>query len=205
MKSKTGWILGIIIICVALLLLLGAKGVENMKAKKAQQQEQARQEQLLLEQQQRAEAEAAQKAAEEEAARKAAEEEARLQAEANKVIKETTVISTDNVMSIPESELNSLESTHKNVITVISDKRLLMVDEDSDSKAPKILSCCFDLLCPDNTKITFFVNKTVYDSFNIGDRLVVDYTEYVNDNGIAFPLINSVDVVQSTEATPETP
>ena len=99
------------------------------------------------------------------------------------------------VMTIDENSLGTPIAT-KEVIVHITNKRIMMIDEDTDSKEPKMLTYCFDVLTPENMKLTLFVTNSVYTLYNVGDMLKVNYVIYTNDNGIQFPLVLNVLDVQ---------
>lgn len=102
------------------------------------------------------------------------------------VEKETTKIS-----EIDESSLKDLKVINKEEIAVISSKKLILLDTGVDSDIDKMLVYCFDLLTPGNLELNLYVTKTTYDSFNVGDKLTVNYDLYENNNGLNFPVINS--------------
>ncbi len=99
------------------------------------------------------------------------------------------------VMTIDENSLGTPIAT-KDVIVRIINKRIMMIDEDTDSRNPKMLTYCFDVLTPDNMQLTLFVTQSVYTVYNIADMLQVSYQIYTNDNGIQFPLVLNVTTVQ---------
>lgn len=99
------------------------------------------------------------------------------------------------VMTIDESGLGEPIVT-KEVIVHITNKRIMMIDENTDSTEPKMLTYCFDVLTPENTKLTLFVTNVVYVQYNVGDMLKVNYQVYQNDKGIQFPLVLNVLSVQ---------
>jgi hypothetical protein len=72
----------------------------------------------------------------------------------------------------------------------------MMIDENTDSSEPKMLTYCFDVLTPENMKLTLFVTNVVYTQYNVGDMLKVNYQIYQNDKGIQFPLVLNVLSVQ---------
>ena len=100
----------------------------------------------------------------------------------------TQVIDKDNtsVKTINSTALSN-SSEIKEVITVISNKRILLIDEQVNANDRKMLTYVFDVMTPDNSKMVVFVTKTVYDSFNVNDRLTVNYVTYKNDIGVEFP------------------
>lgn len=115
------------------------------------------------------------------------------------VVKEvvTQVIDKDNtsVKTINSTALGD-SSEIKEVISVISNKRILLIDEQIDAKDRKMLTYVFDVMTPDNSKMVVFVTKSVYDTFNVNDRLKVNYVTYKNDIGVEFPLVNFVSAVE---------
>lgn len=109
----------------------------------------------------------------------------------------TQVIDKDNtsVKTINSTALGD-SSEIKEVISVISNKRILLIDEQIDAKDRKMLTYVFDVMTPDNSKMVVFVTKSVYDTFNVNDRLKVNYVTYKNDIGVEFPLVNFVSAVE---------
>lgn len=115
------------------------------------------------------------------------------------VVKEvvTQVVDKDNtsVKTINANALNNPSET-KEVIAVISNKRILLIDEQVDAMDRKMLTYVFDVMTPDNSKMVVFVTKSVYDSYNVNDRLKVNFVTYKNDVGVEFPLVNYVSSVE---------
>lgn len=105
------------------------------------------------------------------------------------ITKEISSIKTINDASLGES-VSQLE-----VITVIANKRIILLDESPDTDNKKMLTYCFDVLTPNNTSLVLFVTKTVYDGYKIEDKLKVVYEVYKNDKGIEFPIVSSVSSV----------
>lgn len=99
------------------------------------------------------------------------------------------------VKTIDENALGEPIAT-KDVIVRIINKRVMLIDENTDSKDPKMLTYCFDVLTPDNMQLTLFVTQSVYTVYNVADMLQVSYQIYTNDNGIQFPLVLNVTTVQ---------
>lgn len=106
---------------------------------------------------------------------------------------ETKVVEREvsSVKTIKDNDLSNLKSTH-DVVTVISNKRILLIDENTSGSDKKTLTYCFDVLTPDNQSLVLFVTKSVYDNYKVQDRLKVSYDVYTNDSGIEFPLVSSV-------------
>lgn len=100
-----------------------------------------------------------------------------------------------SVKTISESSL-SKPSDVKDVIAVISNKRILLIDEDAEGTTGKMLTYCFDVLTPDNEPLIVFVTKSVYTEYSVGDKLAVTYLTYKNDLNIEFPIILSVSAVE---------
>lgn len=117
------------------------------------------------------------------------------------VVSETQIVEkvvtkeVSGVMTIDESGLGEPIAT-KEVIVHITNKRIMMIDEDTDSTNPKMLTYCFDVLTPENMKLTLFVTNVVYTQYNVGDMLKVNYQLYENNKGIQFPLVLNVMNVQ---------
>lgn len=98
-----------------------------------------------------------------------------------------------SVKTIDESALAELESSDVDeVIVRIENKRLIMIDEDTDNYTGKMLSYCFDTTTPNGDKLTLFMMKSAYDSYHVGDKLNVVYQVYKNDVGSEFPVVLSV-------------
>ena len=98
------------------------------------------------------------------------------------------------VKTISEGSLG-MPISEKEVIVYISNKRILLVDENTESTNPKMLTYCFDVLTPENESLILFVTNSVYTQYNVNDKLMVKYQMYQNDNGIKFPLVLSVSAV----------
>lgn len=111
------------------------------------------------------------------------------------VVEKVITKEVSGVMTIDENSLGEPIAT-KDVIVRIINKRVMMIDEDTDSKNPKMLTYCFDVLTPDNMQLTLFVTHSVYTLYNVADMLQVSYQIYTNDNGIQFPLVLNVTTVQ---------
>lgn len=98
-----------------------------------------------------------------------------------------------SVKTIDESALSELESSDVDeVIVRIENKRLIMIDEDTDNYTGKMLSYCFDTTTPNGDKLTLFMMKSAYDNYHVGDKLNVVYQVYKNDVGSEFPVVLSV-------------
>lgn len=100
-----------------------------------------------------------------------------------------------SVKTISESSL-SKPSDVQDVITVISNKRILLIDEDAEGTTGKMLTYCFDVLTPDNVPLIVFVTKSVYTEYSVGDKLAVTYLTYKNDLNVEFPIVLSVSAVE---------
>ena len=111
------------------------------------------------------------------------------------VVEKVITKEVSGVMTIDESGLGEPIMT-KEVIVHITNKRIMMIDEDTDSTEPKMLTYCFDVLTPENMKLTLFVTNIVYTEYNVGDMLKVNYQVYQNNKGIQFPLVLNVTSVQ---------
>ena len=111
------------------------------------------------------------------------------------VVEKVVTKEVSGVMTIDENSLGTPIAT-KDVIVRIINKRVMMIDEDTDSKNPKMLTYCFDVLTPDNMQLTLFVTHSVYTLYNVADMLQVSYQIYTNDNGIQFSLVLNVTTVQ---------
>ena len=111
------------------------------------------------------------------------------------VVEKVITKEVSGVMTIDESGLGEPIMT-KEVIVHITNKRIMMIDEDTDSTEPKMLTYCFDVLTPENMKLTLFVTNIVYTEYNVGDMLKVKYQVYQNNKGIQFPLVLNVTSVQ---------
>lgn len=111
------------------------------------------------------------------------------------VIEKVVTKEISGVQTISESSLG-VPIDEKEVIVVISNKRVLLIDEDTDSTEPKMLSYCFDVLTPENDKLTLFMTQSSYTQFNVNDKLKVKYVVYKNDRDIEFPLVLNVSTVE---------
>lgn len=111
------------------------------------------------------------------------------------VVEKVITKEVSGVMTIDETGLGEPIST-KEVIVHITNKRIMMIDENTDSSEPKMLTYCFDVLTPESMKLTLFVTNVVYTQYNVGDMLKVNYQIYQNDKGIQFPLVLNVLSVQ---------
>lgn len=96
-----------------------------------------------------------------------------------------------SVMTISEGDLTTLLKEEE-VIVMISNKRIMLIDENPGGNDKKTLTYCFDVLTPDNSSIVLFVTKSVYDTYKVQDRLKVAYKVYVNDKGVQFPIVSLV-------------
>ena len=117
------------------------------------------------------------------------------------VVENTTVVEKvitkeiSSVMTLDESQLGDPSLTKEAIVRIVN-KRIMMIDEHTDSTAPKMLTYCFDVITPDNMQLTLFVTNSVYTVYNLGDMLQVQYNIYTNDKGIQFPLVLNVLAVQ---------
>ena len=102
------------------------------------------------------------------------------------ITKEISSVKTINEGTLGEPILEN------EVITVIANKRIILLDESPDTENKKMLTYCFDVLTPDNTSLILFVTKTVYDAYKIEDKLKVNYEVYKNDIGVEFPIVSTV-------------
>lgn len=115
--------------------------------------------------------------------------------ESTTVVEKVITKEISSVMTLDESQLGEPIAS-KEAIARIVNKRIMMVDEHTDSTAPKMLTYCFDVMTPDNMQLTLFVTNSVYTVYNLGDMLQVNYNIYTNDKGIQFPLVLNVLAVQ---------
>ena len=111
------------------------------------------------------------------------------------VIEKVITKEISGVQTISEGTLG-VPVEEKEVIVYISNKRILLIDEDTDSAEPKMLSYCFDVLTPENDKLVLFMTQSSYTQFNVNDKLKVKYAVYKNDKGIEFPLVLNVSTVE---------
>ncbi len=114
-----------------------------------------------------------------------------------KIVTETVV--EEVIVEVYKSQIIEINETTlgepaevKEVVCVISNKRLVLLDEDVDGTSGKVLSYCFDLLTTDNKTISYFVAQSVYDNFSVADRLVVTYNVYRNSDGVEYPTVVSI-------------
>lgn len=81
----------------------------------------------------------------------------------------------------------------KDVIALLSNKRILLIDEDTKGTGSKMLTYCFDVLpAGESRSLVLFVTGSVYEQYNVGDNLRVSYKVYRNDVGVDFPIVLSV-------------
>lgn len=114
------------------------------------------------------------------------------------VIEKTVIKEISGVKTIEDSSLGNPVS-EKSVVVRIINKRILLVDENTESMHPKMLTCCFDVLTPENNQIILFITQSVYNAYNINDLLTVKYNIYTNDKGIQFPLVIEVTGVSNNQ------
>lgn len=108
-----------------------------------------------------------------------------------KTIEKTVERTISGVSTINKNTLGDVY-LEKEEVVVIADKRLILIDESYGEKSGKMLSYCFDVLTTDNTKLILFMTAKAYDSYKIGDKLMVRYDIYKNVNDIKFPVVLSV-------------
>lgn len=99
------------------------------------------------------------------------------------------------VKTISESDLVNSKGSYE-VIAFISNKRILLIDENPSGKDKKTLSYCFDVLTPENDSLVLFVTKSVYASYKVQDKLKVNYEVFTNDIGVEFPIVSVVSDIQ---------
>lgn len=100
--------------------------------------------------------------------------------------------------SMSEVDLTQLGNPIKEEteVVIISKKRVILLDSSPSSTTNKQLAYSLDLITGKNTQLNHFVSSTTYDAFNVGDKLKLTYNVYVNDNGVEFPTIMSVELVE---------
>lgn len=111
-----------------------------------------------------------------------------------KIVEKVVEKTISEVSTINKSTLGA-PYLEKEEIVVIAGKRLLLIDEKYDSKESKMLTYCFDVLTPDNAKLVLFMTEKSYDSYNVGDKLMVKYNVYKNVNDVLFPVVLSVSAI----------
>lgn len=99
--------------------------------------------------------------------------------------------------SLSEVDLTQLGSPVKQdtEVVIISKKRVILLDSTPNSTTGKQLAYSLDLITGENTQLNHFVSATTYEAFNVGDKLKLTYNVYVNANGVEFPTIMSVELV----------
>ena len=107
------------------------------------------------------------------------------------VVEKVITKEVSSVMTISEGDLTTLLKEEE-VIAMISNKRIMLIDENPSGNDKKTLTYCFDVLTPDNSSLVLFVTKSVYDAYKVQDRLKVAYKVYVNDKGVQFPIVSLV-------------
>lgn len=110
------------------------------------------------------------------------------------VVEKIVTKEVSGVKTISEGSLGEPVS-EKEVIVYIANKRILLVDENTESTNPKMLTYCFDVLTPENESLILFVTNSVYTQYNVNDKLMVKYQMYQNDKGLKFPLVLNVSAV----------
>lgn len=113
------------------------------------------------------------------------------------VVEKVVTKEISGVKTISEGSLSN-PSEIKDVITYISNKRILLIDEDTAGTGSKMLTYCFDVITPENKSLVLFVTKSVYDNYQTGDKLSVTYLTYTNDINVEFPIVLSVKSVDNT-------
>ena len=95
------------------------------------------------------------------------------------------------VKTLSETDLINSKGSQE-VIAFISNKRIMLIDENPDGTDKKTLTYCFDVLTPDNKSLVLFVTKTVYEAYKVEDKLKVNYEIFTNDLGVEFPIVSVV-------------
>lgn len=100
--------------------------------------------------------------------------------------------------SLLEVDLTQLGSPVKQEteVVIISKKRVILLDSSPNSLEGKQLVYSLDLITGNNTQLNHFVSATTYEAFNVGDKLKLTYNVYENINGVQFPTISSVELVE---------
>ena len=99
-----------------------------------------------------------------------------------------------SVIELSDSVLK-MEGLEKEDIVVISSKGLLLIDEAVGQKHGKSIAYVLNTLTDKNKPLKLYVTETVYNSYNTGDRLKVNYKVIKNDVGTEFTLIKKVMVI----------
>ena len=110
------------------------------------------------------------------------------------VVEKVVTKEISSVKTISENDLVNSKGSYE-VIAYISNKRIMLIDENPSGSDKKTLSYCFDVLTPDNKTLVLFVTKSVYNNYNVQDKLKVNYEVFVNDIGIEFPIVSLVSEV----------
>lgn len=112
------------------------------------------------------------------------------------IVEKTVTVTKElsGVRTIAESALTNIIEEDKEYITVISNKRLVLIDENIEGENGKMLTYCFDMFGapPDSLLLSMYVSKSNYDLFEVGQKVSVTYSVYANDAGIKFPVISSI-------------
>lgn len=111
---------------------------------------------------------------------------------------QNTELQTQTPTAMTEVDLTQLGDPIKqdNEVVIISKKRVILLDSSPNSVTGKQLAYSLDLITGNNTQLNHFVSSTTYDAFNVGDKLKLTYNIYVNANGVEFPTIMSVELVE---------
>ena len=102
------------------------------------------------------------------------------------VVKEITMI-----QDIEESSLPSNFTTTE-VLVKIAKKGIMLLNHNPEGDDQKELVCYFKCYGPSGEDLDVFINKSVYDVYNVNDMLMVEYSTYTNAGGLTFPLVVSV-------------
>lgn len=100
--------------------------------------------------------------------------------------------------SLTEVDLTQLGNPVKEEteVVIISKKRVILLDSSPNSSSNKQLAYSLDLITGSNNQLNHFVSANTYEAFNVGDKLKLTYNVYRNVNGVEFPTIKSVELVQ---------
>lgn len=101
------------------------------------------------------------------------------------------VVDTSNVIEIDEGTMGEPNNKFE-ILVRIAKKSILLLDRNPSGTDNKMLTYCFETFGPNGENLTVFITKSVYESYNVNDTLLVEYEVYRNANNIDFPIVVSV-------------
>ncbi|MFA8998069.1 hypothetical protein ACEI87_10360 [Clostridioides difficile] len=104
---------------------------------------------------------------------------------------EESLVQTSSIKEV-SSDILQYFNAPKAEIMIVSKKKVMLADLDKSSKSGKQILFALELLNSDNETISLYVNQNIYNTIDIGNKLNVLYSIYINDNGIKIPFLNEV-------------